>query len=154
MKAALTLFKEKPDMASTFFVQSFYIFIFFFVITCDKEIFVKILLIMSECSAIIFCFNSLSRFQAVFSFFLSYLSILILLDKFSVHIFLILFYLFLVLEFLIVEYKGFLSLNGIFLVILIAYLYICEEILLWGSALVIQLIFLYLLHFLLLHKGA
>lgn len=136
-----------------------YVIIFFcnHMLAIDKEIFVKILLIMGECSAILFCFNcqnELSRFQAVLSFFLSYLSILILLDKFSVHIFVILFYLFLVLEFLIVEYKykDFLSLNGIFFVILIAYLCICHEILLWGSALVLQLIFIYLLRFLFLHK--
>lgn len=121
----------------------------------DKEIFVKILLIMGGCSAIIFCFysqNELSRFQAVLSFFLSYLSILILLDKFSVQIFVIIFYLFLLLEYLMVKYNGFLSLNWIFFFLLFAYLNISPEILLWGSALVLLLIFLYLLRFLFLHK--
>lgn len=74
----------------------------------DKVTFVKILLIMGECSAIFFCFcsqNELSRFQAVFSFFLSYFLALILLEKLSEHVFFSLFFLCLVVEFILVEYN-------------------------------------------------
>lgn len=80
MKAALTCVKEKPYMV--FFLNIFslvlsyaIIFLCYLMLARDKETFVKILLIMGECSAIFFCFcsqNELSRFQAVLSFFLSY----------------------------------------------------------------------------------
>lgn len=82
-----------------------------------------------------------------FSFFLSYFSIIILLDKLSENIFFSLFFLLLVLEFLLVEYKGFCHLNWVFFVILIAYFCICQEILLWGFALVLLLLFIYILLF-------
>lgn len=58
-----------------------------------------------------------------------------------------LFLLFLVVEFLIVKYGGFFPFNFLFFVILIAYFFICPEISFWGFALVLILIFLYLLHF-------
>ena len=66
------------------------IFLCYLMLARDKETFVKILLIMGECSAIFFCFcsqNELSRFQAVFSFFLSDFSNIIILEKLSEHIF-------------------------------------------------------------------
>ena len=119
------------------------IYLSYFMLEGDKETFVKILLIMSECSAIYFCFcakNELSRFQAVFSFFLSYLLNMIILEKLSVF-----FYLFFLL--LVVEYKGFFHLNLAFFFILLAFLLICPEIMLWEFALVVQLVFLYLLQF-------
>lgn len=155
MKAALTQVKEKPYMV--FFLNIFFlvlcyalIFLCYLMLAGDKETFVKILLIMGECSAIFFCVcsqNELSRFQAVLSFFMSYFFNIIILEKLSEHIFFYLFFLFLVLEFLIVEYKGFFSVNFLFFVILLAYLCICPEILLWGFALVLLLILLYLLLF-------
>lgn len=155
MKAALTQVKENPYMVFFLNILSLVlsyaiIFLCYLMLAGDKETFVKILRIMGECSAIFFCFcsqNELSRFQAVLSFFISYFNNIIILLKLSEHIFFYLFFLFLVLEFLIVEYKGFFSLNFIFFVILLAYLCICPEILLWGFALVLLLIFLYLLLF-------
>jgi hypothetical protein len=50
---------------------------------------------MGECSAIFFCVcsqNELSRFQAVLSFFMSYFSNIIILEKLSEHIFFYLFF--------------------------------------------------------------
>lgn len=136
MKAALTLVKEKP--ARVFFLNIFtlvfsyaLVYLSYKILAGDKKPFVEILLIMGECSAIYFCFcskNELSRFQAVFSFFMSYFCIIIILEKLSVYIFFDLFLLFLVLEFLLVEYTGFFSFNLLFFAILYAYLCICPAV--------------------------
>ena len=155
MKAALTRVKEKPYMVFflnilTFLFSYAIIYLCYLILAGDKETFVKILLIMGECSAIFFFVcsqNELSRFQAVFSFFLSYMYTLMILDKLSEHRFFYLFFICLVLEFIFVEYTGFLPLNLIFFVILVSFLFISPEILLWGFALVLLLIFLYLLFF-------
>lgn len=113
---------------------------------------------MGECSAIYFVFysnNELSRGQSLFTFFISYFLILVILDKVSAHIFFFLFALFLVVELFLVEYMGFSPFYFLFSIILIAYLCICQEIFLWGFALVLLILFLYLLQFLFyqfLHK--
>lgn len=94
--------KEKPSLVFFFNISVilfFYgiIFLSYRMLDGQKEAFVQILLIMGECSAIYFCFCSkdeLSRFQAVFSFFISSFLNMLILEKLAEHVFFCLFLLF------------------------------------------------------------